>query len=136
MVPHPWRKKSIDSFTEPRSFLGIFSVFYGQKSRLLLSQMLNNTTNLFSQESNLHSISVLYRFLRIAFNNPRLTNRVKTNMPRIIIPILTPIGVLTANLVLSVVVALFVEGVASVLVGISVTRGKPGSVTVSCTNIG
>ena len=92
--------------------------------------MLNNTTNLFSQESNLHSISVLYRFLKIAFNNPRLINRVKTNMPRIIIPILTPIGVLTAILVLSVIVALFVEGVASV-------TGCPSFATQpSCTNIG
>ena len=38
----------------------------------------------------LHSVNVLYRFLK-AFSKPRLTKSMKSKMPRIIIPILTEI---------------------------------------------
>ena len=43
-------------------------------------------------KSNLHFVNVLYRFLN-AFNKARLTIRIKSKMARIIISILTEVGV-------------------------------------------
>ena len=67
-------------------------------------------------------VNVLYRFLN-AFNKPRLTKRIKSKMPRIIIPISTEVGVsvvVVEVVVDMVVVVLSVVVMVGLMIGTSV----------------